>query len=429
MAEASAPPAGPAPPSALSAVTEAAESDSVSADTLSDSASMGGSSEVGSSIGSAVSSLAGEADGDDVIAFAKYLGMDPAADRDLLWIAHQALNATLPSEWTEHEECALPPAPSARALAAPAPARLTLAARRARSSDGNQYFFNATTKQSSWEHPLDDYFRRLYAQHKKQRAAAAADGADRFPAADSADGADRFPAFVTFPVADDDDELAALQDPVGPRERVKQWVGAQKPTERVGNQNRKLRQYTSTGTDSALKPSADPNGVAPEEGGTRRGKRGSWQAGESGEAAAAQALAWQLEAMELSSTGDAKQPEMPMAAAVAAAAGGQGAVAAARDEAADAAASSGASPKGEGSQAQEKPPALTLSEVFSFPGAAVMTTSSGGRSAAAGSGSFSRSKSAQSVPPSKAITKRERPREPAQAAAESARRARERELA
>jgi len=361
---------------------------------------MGGSSEVGSSIGSAVSSLAGEADGDDVIAFAKYLGMDPAADRDLLWIAHQALNATLPSEWTEHED-----------------------------SDGNQYFFNATTKQSSWEHPLDDYFRRLYAQHKKQRAAAAADGADRFPAADSADGADRFPAFVTFPVADDDDELAALQDPVGPRERVKQWVGAQKPTERVGNQNRKLRQYTSTGTDSALKPSADPNGVAPEEGGTRRGKRGSWQAGESGEAAAAQALAWQLEAMELSSTGDAKQPEMPMAAAVAAAAGGQGAVAAARDEAADAAASSGASPKGEGSQAQEKPPALTLSEVFSFPGAAVMTTSSGGRSAAAGSGSFSRSKSAQSVPPSKAITKRERPREPAQAAAESARRARERELA
>ena len=119
MAETSAPPAGPAPPSALSAVTEAAESDSVSADTLSDSASMGGSSEVGSSIGSAVSSLAGEADADDVIAFAKYLGMDPAADRDLLWIAHQALNATLPSEWTEHEECAPFPRPLPHALGAP----------------------------------------------------------------------------------------------------------------------------------------------------------------------------------------------------------------------------------------------------------------------------------------------------------------------
>ena len=34
----------------------------------------------------------------------RYLGMDPVADRDLLWIAQAALNAQLPSEWTEHEE-------------------------------------------------------------------------------------------------------------------------------------------------------------------------------------------------------------------------------------------------------------------------------------------------------------------------------------
>ena len=30
--------------------------------------------------------------------------MDPVADRDLLWIAQEALNAPLPAEWTEHEE-------------------------------------------------------------------------------------------------------------------------------------------------------------------------------------------------------------------------------------------------------------------------------------------------------------------------------------
>jgi hypothetical protein len=30
--------------------------------------------------------------------------MDPVADRDLLWIAQEALNAPLPSEWSEHEE-------------------------------------------------------------------------------------------------------------------------------------------------------------------------------------------------------------------------------------------------------------------------------------------------------------------------------------
>ena len=40
----------------------------------------------------------------DVTEFAKYLGMDPVIDRDLLWIAQEALNASLPREWTEHEE-------------------------------------------------------------------------------------------------------------------------------------------------------------------------------------------------------------------------------------------------------------------------------------------------------------------------------------
>lgn len=41
----------------------------------------------------------------DVLEFAKYLGMDIEADKSLLWIAAQALNANLPPSWTEHEEC------------------------------------------------------------------------------------------------------------------------------------------------------------------------------------------------------------------------------------------------------------------------------------------------------------------------------------
>jgi len=42
----------------------------------------------------------------EVIDFATYLGMDPVADRDLLWIAQRAVLATLPDGWTEHEEYA-----------------------------------------------------------------------------------------------------------------------------------------------------------------------------------------------------------------------------------------------------------------------------------------------------------------------------------
>ena len=68
---------------------------------ISDSASSLGGTDLDSGAESDAKEVSAEA---DVIEFAKYLGMDPAADRDLLWIAQEALNAPLPSEWTEHEE-------------------------------------------------------------------------------------------------------------------------------------------------------------------------------------------------------------------------------------------------------------------------------------------------------------------------------------
>jgi len=40
--------------------------------------------------------------GPELIAYARYLGIDPVADHDLLWIAVEALEAPLPSDWTEH---------------------------------------------------------------------------------------------------------------------------------------------------------------------------------------------------------------------------------------------------------------------------------------------------------------------------------------
>ena len=37
-----------------------------------------------------------------VIEYARYIGMDPRADHQLLWIAQQGLNAPLPDGWREH---------------------------------------------------------------------------------------------------------------------------------------------------------------------------------------------------------------------------------------------------------------------------------------------------------------------------------------
>ena len=70
-----------------------------------------------------------------ILQYAAYLGMDIAADTDLLWIAQQALVAELPPGWTEHAD----------------------------PMSGDAYFHNAQTGETVWEHPCDSYYRNLCA--------------------------------------------------------------------------------------------------------------------------------------------------------------------------------------------------------------------------------------------------------------------------
>eukprot|EP00437_Effrenium_voratum_P023237 CAMPEP_0181398774 /NCGR_PEP_ID=MMETSP1110-20121109/1228_1 /TAXON_ID=174948 /ORGANISM="Symbiodinium sp., Strain CCMP421" /LENGTH=422 /DNA_ID=CAMNT_0023520763 /DNA_START=55 /DNA_END=1324 /DNA_ORIENTATION=+ len=71
--------------------------------------------------------------GPELIAYARYLGIDPVADHDLLWIAHEALEAPLPSDWTEHFD-----------------------------SSDRVFYYNASTRHSSWTHPLEQVYRDTY---------------------------------------------------------------------------------------------------------------------------------------------------------------------------------------------------------------------------------------------------------------------------
>eukprot|EP01047_Picozoa_sp_COSAG01_P069796 COSAG01_NODE_10420_length_2170_cov_4.053114_1_plen_409_part_00 len=68
-------------------------------------------------------------------AFARYLGMDVRRDRELLWIAQQAMTAELPSGWREHA-----------------------------TEEGEVYFATEDGTRSLWEHPTEAHFRRLYAE-------------------------------------------------------------------------------------------------------------------------------------------------------------------------------------------------------------------------------------------------------------------------
>lgn len=66
--------------------------------------------------------------------------MDLASDADLLWVAREGLLAAVPDPWTQRED-----------------------------DKGEVYFLNKKTNESTWKHPLDDHYRKLYQQEKAKR--------------------------------------------------------------------------------------------------------------------------------------------------------------------------------------------------------------------------------------------------------------------
>jgi len=74
-------------------------------------------------------------------AYARYLGLDPIQDTDLLWIARFGLHAPLPDCWTQHFD-----------------------------SLGRVFFYDASRDQSSWTHPLEQEHRDVRAHLRGARA-------------------------------------------------------------------------------------------------------------------------------------------------------------------------------------------------------------------------------------------------------------------
>jgi hypothetical protein len=67
------------------------------------------------------------------------MNQDPA-DKSNHWIAQEALNAVLPPGWVEHK-----------------------------THEDAVYYFNTDSKESSWEHPTDEYYRFLYKKMRKMK--------------------------------------------------------------------------------------------------------------------------------------------------------------------------------------------------------------------------------------------------------------------
>eukprot|EP00747_Dinoflagellata_sp_TGD_P197622 gnl/TRDRNA2_/TRDRNA2_69241_c1_seq1.p1 gnl/TRDRNA2_/TRDRNA2_69241_c1~~gnl/TRDRNA2_/TRDRNA2_69241_c1_seq1.p1 ORF type:complete len:475 (+),score=73.30 gnl/TRDRNA2_/TRDRNA2_69241_c1_seq1:54-1427(+) len=98
-----------------------------------------GNNTAGSSVNDFISKARGQQrkglkpSGPELIAYARYLGIDPVVDHDLLWIAVDALEAPLPHDRTEHFD-----------------------------SDDRVFYYNTTTRVSSWTHPLEHIYREVY---------------------------------------------------------------------------------------------------------------------------------------------------------------------------------------------------------------------------------------------------------------------------
>jgi len=78
---------------------------------------------------------------EELLAFAKSLGLDPQVDSDLLWVAREALDSPLPANWSAFVD-----------------------------PNGQLYFANLATEESSWSHPTDALFKELLALIKAVRA-------------------------------------------------------------------------------------------------------------------------------------------------------------------------------------------------------------------------------------------------------------------
>ena len=77
---------------------------------------------------------------EEILEYATYLGIDVNKDSDLLYIAKEGLKAPLPDPW---KPC--------------------------RTSGGEIYYFNFETGESIWEHPCDEYYRKLYMTEKANK--------------------------------------------------------------------------------------------------------------------------------------------------------------------------------------------------------------------------------------------------------------------
>ena len=74
--------------------------------------------------------------------YAEWLGADLSTDQDLFYISREALLAPPPKDWKIYQK---------------------------KNSPGEIFYFNKKTGESSWDHPLDQYYKELFFKEKQKK--------------------------------------------------------------------------------------------------------------------------------------------------------------------------------------------------------------------------------------------------------------------
>lgn len=78
---------------------------------------------------------------EEVRNYAEWLGMDPDVDADMMYLAREGLKAPLQNGW---KPC--------------------------QNAEGEIFYFNFETGESSWDHPADETYRTLVADKKREKS-------------------------------------------------------------------------------------------------------------------------------------------------------------------------------------------------------------------------------------------------------------------
>jgi hypothetical protein len=133
---------------------------------------------------------------DEIVEYAEFLGMNLTEDPDLIWIAREGLKAPLPKDWKpcqtqEGEVCIFTHTSVchvwlcsclSRCITFPLPVCSVINAHSRPtwyvcvSLLRQVYYFNFSSGDSTWEHPCDEYYKKMFGDEKRKKTERAAGG-------------------------------------------------------------------------------------------------------------------------------------------------------------------------------------------------------------------------------------------------------------